>query len=249
MYRNIIFDLYGTLVDIRTDEYSLDFWRKAVQVFAMGGASFSPGELRTGYAKYVKRALRREHLKHLSYKYIDIDLLEVFRKLYKDKGIIAEEKLLRETASRFREASTEFIRLYDGAIELLDGLRDLKKRIFLLSNAQESFTIPELEKLGILGYFNGIMISSEEGVCKPQKQFFEMLLDRYHLDPNDCLMIGNDKNSDMKGAESVGIDGLYIHQDISPEVGDESEIHAKWKIMDGDVRKILTIITETEIEE
>ena len=179
MYRNIIFDLYGTLVDIRTDEYSVDFWRKAVQVFAMGGASFSPGELRTGYAKYVKRALRREHLKHLSYKYIDIDLLEVFRKLYKDKGIIAEDKLLRETAGHFREASTEFIRLYDGAIELLDGLRDLKKRIFLLSNAQESFTVPEMEELGILPYFDGIMISSEERVSKPQRQFFEKLLDKY----------------------------------------------------------------------
>ena len=60
MVRNVIFDLYGTLIDIRTDEFSLDFWRKAVQVFAMGGASFSPGELRTSYAKYVKRALRRE---------------------------------------------------------------------------------------------------------------------------------------------------------------------------------------------
>lgn len=59
MYQNIIFDLYGTLIDIRTDEFSLDFWRKAVQGFATGGASFSPGELRTAYTKYVKRALRQ----------------------------------------------------------------------------------------------------------------------------------------------------------------------------------------------
>ena len=248
MYRNIIFDLYGTLIDIRTDEYSIDFWRKAVQVFATGGASFSPGELRTSYTKYVKRAYRRQKLAHLNYKYLDIDLLQVFKQLYKDKNINADEMLLRDTARKFREDSTEYIQLYDGVIELLDGLRDAGKHIYLLSNAQESFTIPEMDELGILGYFDGIMISSEEGVCKPQRQFFEKLLEKYELNPKECLMVGNDKNSDMLGAKSAGIDGLYIHQEISPEVEDESEIHARWKIMDGDVRKILSCITEEQDE-
>ena len=242
MVRNVIFDLYGTLVDIRTDEFSLDFWRKAVQGFAMGGASFSPGELRTAYTKYVKRALRLERLKHPTYKHVDIDLLQVFRRLYADKEINADITLLRDTARRFRKDSTLFIRLYDGVIELLEGLRDAGKKIYLLSNAQESFTIPEMEELGILNYFDGVMISSEERVSKPQKQFFEKLLGKFSLDPKECLMVGNDKNSDMLGAKNVGIDGLYIHQEISPEVEDESEITARWKIMDGDVHKILPII-------
>ena len=242
MIRNVIFDLYGTLIDIRTDEFSLDFWRKAVQVFAMGGASFSPGELRTAYTKYVKRALRRERLKHPTWKHVDIDLLQVFRRLYADKEINADMTLLRDTAHRFRQDSTLFIQLYDGVIELLSGLRDAGKKIFLLSNAQESFTVPEMDELGILPYFDGILISSEERVCKPQKQFFEKLLERYALDPKECVMVGNDKNSDMLGAKGVGIDGLYIHQEISPEVKDESEVCARWKIMDGDVHKILPII-------
>lgn len=244
MYRNVIFDLYGTLVDIRTDEFSLDFWRKAVQVFAMGGASFSPGELRTAYTKYVKRALRHERLKHPTYKHVDIDLLHVFRRLYSDKGINADMTLLRDTARRFRKDSTLMIQLYDGVIELLDGLRDAGKKIYLLSNAQESFTVPEMDELGILSYFDGIMISSEERVSKPQRQFFEKLLDKYQLEPLDCIMVGNDKNSDMLGAKSVGIDGLYIHQEISPDVMDESEIYARYKIMDGDVHKILPYILE-----
>ena len=244
MYSNIIFDLYGTLIDIRTDEYSLDFWRRAVQVFAMGGASFSPGELRTAYAKYVKRASLREKLRHPSYKHLDIDLLEVFRKLYAIKGKHPDEVQLRDTAYKFRKASTEHIRLYDGVIELLEGLRSAGKRIFLLSNAQESFTVPEMDELGILKYFDGIMISSEERVCKPQRQFFEKLIERYRLNTRECLMVGNDMNSDMLGAEGAGIDGLYIHQDISPEVYDENEIHARWKIMDGDVHKILGYIIE-----
>ncbi len=82
------------------------------------------------------------------------------------------------------------------------------------------------------------MIRSQEKVCKPQQAFFERLIEKYRLDKKDCIMIGNDKNSDMMGAKQVGIDGLYIHQEISPPVEDESEICAKWKIMDGDVYKI-----------
>ena len=136
------------------------------------------------------------------------------------------------------------IRLYDGVIELLEGLKAAGRGVYLLSNAQESFTIPEMDELGILEYFDGIMISSEEKVSKPQKQFFSKLLERYRLDPKECLMVGNDKNADMLGAKNVGIDGLYIHQEISPEVKDESEVTAVYKIMDGDVRKILGYITQ-----
>ena len=238
MYRNYIFDLYGTLVDIRTDESSLDFWRKAVSVFATGKASYTPSELMNRYHKYVRSAQLREKLKHPTYKYIDIDLVEVFRRLYNDKGIKADVDLLRDTAKRFRKASTLKLGLYDGVIDLLESLKAADKRVYLLSNAQESFTLPEMEELDILKYFDGVMISSQEKICKPQRAFFDKLIDRYRLERSECLMIGNDKNSDMLGAKGACIDGLYIHQEISPPVEDESEICAKWKIMDGDVYKI-----------
>ncbi len=238
MYQNFIFDLYGTLVDVRTDEYSLNFWRRAVSVFAKGKASYTPSELMHRYHQYARFAQLREKLRHPAYKYIDIDLLEVFRRLYSDKGVKADVDLLRDTAKRFREASIEKLELYDGAVDLLESLKNADKKIYLLSNAQESFTLPEMEELDILKYFDGIVISSQEKVCKPQKAFFDRLIERYNLDREECLMIGNDKISDMLGAKGAGIDALYIHQEISTPVEDESEVYAKWKIMDGDVYKI-----------
>lgn len=238
MYRNYIFDLYGTLIDIRTDEYSLNFWRKAVSIFARGKASYSPSELMARYRKYVRYAKLREKLRHPTWKYLDIDLLDVFKRLYEDKGVKADVDLLRDTAKRFRKASTEKLCLYDGAEDLLQSLKAAGKRVFLLSNAQESFTVPEMEELDILKYFDGVMISSQERVCKPQKEFFDRLIEKYRLDRAESIMIGNDKYSDMMGAKRAGIDGLYIHQEISPPVQDESEICAKWKIMDGNVYQI-----------
>ena len=248
MYDNFIFDLYGTLIDIRTDEYSLSFWRKAVSIFAQGKASYSPGELKLAYRRHVRRALWRERLHHPTYRHRDIDLLEVFAALYADKGVTADRELLYDTARRFRKASTLKLRLYDGVLDLLDSLKRAGKGIYLLSNAQESFTVPELAEVGILDYFDGIMISSQERVCKPNRIFFDRLIDKYGLDRSQCLMIGNDKNSDMLGAKGAGIDGLYIHQEISPPVEDESEIEAKWKIMDGDVTRIKALVLPPEEE-
>ena len=248
MYRNIIFDLYGTLVDIRTDEYSLDFWRKAVSIFAEGRASYSPAELQRAYRRHVRRALWRERLHHPAYRHRDIDLLEVFAALYADKGIKADGRLLQDTARRFRKASTLKLRLYDGVTDLLDALRQHGKRIYLLSNAQESFTLPELHELGILDCFDGIMISSRERLCKPNRLFFDRLIERYHLNRSECLMIGNDNRADMIGAKNAGIDGLYIHQDISPAADSEDQIDAKWKIMDGNVYRIQELVLSAEAE-
>ena len=238
MYKNYIFDLYGTLIDIRTDESSLNFWRKAVSVFARAKASYTPGELNHAYKKYVRRELWKERLSHPMWHHRDIELLHVFARLYTNKGITPDRELLLDTADRFRAASTLKLELYDGVIDLLDALKAHGKKIYLLSNAQESFTMPELEQTGLLKYFDGIMISSQARVCKPEKRFFDALLTKYGLDPTECLMIGNDKNTDMQGAKNAGIDGLYIHQEISAPVESEDEICAKWKIMDGDVRKI-----------
>lgn len=238
VYKNVIFDLYGTLVDIRTDEEAPLFWSKVADIFSKKGAVYLPKELRQRYVRYCKEEKLKELIKRPYNRYLDIDLLHVFEKLYKHMGIRPTKAMLLETAKQFRKASIKHIRLYDGVRELLIFLKESNCRIYLLSNAQRSFTLPELEKVGILPYFDGILISSDLRVCKPSPIFFKALLKKYSLDPADCIMIGNDKISDMQGAKNVGIDGIYIHQDISPDIEEGEEIPCVYSVMDGDVTKI-----------
>ena len=89
--------------------------------------------------------------------------------------------------------------------------------MILLSNAQRVFTAPELEKLGILSYFDTVFISSDKGVKKPNPAFFNAMLTECGLDAKECLMVGNDETCDIGGAHKVGMDGFYIHTRISPE--------------------------------
>ena len=50
MYQNIIFDLYGTLVDIKTDESKQTFWEELSLFLSYNGAKYSYYELRNRYS-------------------------------------------------------------------------------------------------------------------------------------------------------------------------------------------------------
>ena len=123
---------------------------------------------------------------------------------------------MQNTALIFRTLSMSHIRLYPGAKDVLRELRERRKGVYLLSNAQSAFTMSELRKLGLSSCFDGVVLSSDVGVKKPDKAIFEHLLSKYRLDPEKCLMIGNDEEADMLGAASVGIAGRYVHTKQSP---------------------------------
>ena len=107
-----------------------------------------------------------------------------------------------------------------GAKKTLEGLRKRGARLYLLSNAQSCFTVPELRSLDLLdGVFDGIFLSSDFGVKKPAAAFFNAALERADLSASEILMVGNDPAADICGAASVGMESRYIHTWQSPPRG------------------------------
>lgn len=236
MYKNYIFDLYGTLIDINTDEWNDDLWEKMSVLYGYKGAHYSYNELNSEYDRLVgleKEAVRKAHPE---YKVIDIKIEKVFKKLFTQKGVKAAKAQVMFIAEAFRCYSTKYIKLYDGVIDLLDTLKSKDKKIYLLSNAQRSFTENELNMLGLTEYFDGICISSDEECSKPDFNYYKILFERYGLKKSESIMIGNDYLSDIGGAADFGIDSLYIHQSISPDIN--GELRSTYTVMDGDVYKI-----------
>lgn len=244
MYKNYIFDLYGTLIDINTDEWSIDIWEKMAIYYGYKGAHYTAEELNEEYGKLVEAEKKATHRRHKEYEVIDIKIDKVFKKLYNKKGVKVTKAAVEQTCAVFRCFSTKYIKLYDGVTEFLDALKANGKKIYLLSNAQRSFTANEMDMLGLTKYFDGICISSDEECSKPDSHYFEILFDRYGLEKNESVMIGNDYISDIKGAHDFGIDSLYIHQSISPEI--EGELLSNYKIMDGDVHKMKELLLKGE---
>ncbi len=218
-YRHCIFDLYGTLVDIHTDEDLPQVWERTAAFYSAHGAAYAPEELRCAWLRLLDGAqreaeapLRRDA--HEAYPELQLEL--IFRQLFLEKGIPASLALAVQAGQVFRRASTRYIRLYEGAKELLTGLRASGQGVWLLSNAQSCFTRMELEELGLLPFFDGILLSSDCGCKKPDPRFFRMLLEKFSIDPAQAIMVGNDGVCDILGAKAVGLDTLYIHSNLSP---------------------------------
>lgn len=236
MYKNYIFDLYGTLIDINTDEWCDDLWKKMAILYGYKGAHYTYDELKSEYLNLVSLEKVAVRKRHPEYNVVDIKIEKVFKKLFTQKGVKVTKAQVAFIAEAFRCYSTKYIKLYDGVTDLLDTLKAKGKKIYLLSNAQRYFTENELNMLGLTEYFDGICISSDEECSKPDSCYYKTLFDRYGLKKSESIMIGNDYISDIGGAAHFGIDSLYIHQSISPDI--EGELRSTYTVMDGDVYKI-----------
>lgn len=241
MWSDVVFDLYGTLVDIHTDEQNPVLWEKLAEHYRLFGADYDSKELHAAYDALVRqqeqglRRLRQDaHEAHP-----EIQIEEVFARLFEEKGVEADRKLVVRTSELFRWESTEYIRLYDGAEELLRTLRAAGKRLWLLSNAQAVFTRYELAQLGIEDCFDGIYLSSDYGVKKPDSSFFRVLLEAEGIIPTDAVMVGNDGICDILGAQQVGMSAIYIRSNISPA---EPLPAADVVLEEMDLRRVETIL-------
>ena len=216
MYKNIIFDLYGTLIDIKTDEDSSSFWHLITDFYKKNKANYKQDELKSTYL-FLCNKYKKKITKIKKTDYVDIELYFVFRKLYLLKKIHPTPKLVKETMNYFRIKSTKHIKLYDHVKELLALLTNKKCNLYVLSDAQRYFTIPEIKKLGINKYFKDIYISSIYRISKPNKDYFEILIDKHNLNKEETIYIGNDYNKDIIGARNANIKSIYVKSNLSPK--------------------------------
>ena len=213
-YTDLIFDLYGTLVDIHTEEDD-SVWEKTALYFGFYGAHYTGPALKQAFHTAMAA---REGQAGQSYEcFPDIPFELVMEELFRAKGAEQQAAALGVHAAQlFRILSTEYIQLYPQVPQALAYLREKGFRLWLLSNAQHVFTAYELEHLGLGSQLDGIYLSSDYGCRKPDGRFFRALLHEQHLDPARCLMIGTDRQTDIAGAQAAGLATLYMHTNLTP---------------------------------
>ncbi|MBK6371920.1 MAG: HAD-IA family hydrolase [Saprospiraceae bacterium] len=101
-----------------------------------------------------------------------------------------------------------------GTVEVFRKLKDLDLfKLYALSNwSAETFPIA-LNKFDFLHWFDGRLISGEEGMAKPNPDIWHLLRDRYGLEPSETLFIDDNKKKCGCGK----IPWLPCNSFISPE--------------------------------
>ena len=237
MYNNYIFDLYGTLIDIRTDEWADETWDKFAAWLLKQDIVYTGRELHHIYDEEVARLVGEAADDE-----VEIDIMPVFDKIMRTQEPLVTEEEVYKAAEQFRKISTKFIRLYPETEAVLSGLKKAGKKVYLLSNAQKAFTWQELTDTGIDKYFDDIFISSEVGYKKPSAGFMKALLDKHGLGIEESIMVGNDSTCDVAVADAVGMDAAYLRTEISPK--DDPTPDCKYVFEDGNIGHVLDILKE-----
>lgn len=255
MTNNYIFDFYGTLVDIHTDELKQLLWQKLVDIYQSFGVSYSLDEIKDSYSLLCQKEIKRmESL--TGYDYPEIDLLNVFGDLmlkedtntFVSKPKEERKQILFSIAKQFRNLSRDYIKLYPHTLEVLKTLKQRGNKVYLLSNAQISFTLDEINMVGLYDYFDKIYISSTYSMKKPQKEFLQLVIHENDLKKEETIMIGNEIQSDIEVAYLNDIQSVLLNTDHFSKETIEKQTQ-KYKnngyqpiiIDNGDIKEVLNI--------
>lgn len=115
----------------------------------------------------------------------------------------------------------ELIRVYDelwdqmvpgpvaGTPEILDELKSRNVPVYAITNFAADKFRQTARRFDFLNRFDGIVISGEERLVKPDPAIYRCLLDRYGLEAEVCLFI-DDSRANVEGALSVGMSGHHF---------------------------------------
>lgn len=203
VYRTVLFDGDNTLLDFDAAE------RQAVEK-TLAARGFDPTPERVRAYAQINRALWDALYRgEVEQGWL---VVERFRRL---------GKMLESTADpeawnlEYTDALGECGAMLPGALELLETLRP-HCAIALVTNGQQAVQRKRLRDHPMLPYLDGVFISQELGVRKPEAAFFQTAITALGADPGTTLVVGDDLLSDIQGAVNAGLDSLWY----APHGGD-----------------------------
>ncbi|MGI4021794.1 MAG: HAD family hydrolase [Janthinobacterium lividum] len=96
----------------------------------------------------------------------------------------------------------------EGSVEIFRNLKASGKyKIYALTNWSSELFPVALRNFEFLSWFDGIVMSGDEGIRKPEAAFFQILFDRYEVKPEDAVFI-DDNLRNIEAARKLGIQSI-----------------------------------------
>ncbi len=126
-------------------------------------------------------------------------------------------ELAKKIGEDFLYRTTMQTNLVEGAIETLEYLKSKNYTLSIISNGFIEVQYTKLRRSGLLPYFTNIFLSEEIGYQKPDMRFFQAVLEKLEAKPSDCLVVGDNLQTDIQGAQNANINSVYFtnHSEIS----------------------------------
>jgi putative hydrolase of the HAD superfamily len=213
--RAVAFDANGTLIEILTEDGMAQIFRAAGHFLAYQGVDLRRHQVRDLYFEIMK-----EQQSASSERYPEFDAAAIWRRIIADNmtdftRTLPSEKLAQMPlflAEMSRGISRRRLRLYPYVREMLDKLSQ-RFPLALVTDAQSTYARGELHKVGILAYFDPIIVSGDFGYRKPDERLFQFAVDGMGVAAENILYVGNDMHRDVYGAREAGMKTVMFNSD------------------------------------
>ena len=141
-----------------------------------------------------------------------------------DRGSLVEAQavaiICRRLPERLHDAAEKLVSHWDeplipvpGMYELIRELKSAGYGIYLLSNAslRQHEYWPRIEASQ---FFDGTLISADEGLMKPQPEIYRLILERFGLKAEESFFI-DDLPSNIEGAFYCNMPGAVFYNDVA----------------------------------
>lgn len=180
----VLLDMDGTLLDKHFDDY---FWETLV-----------PEE----YAR--RRGLTLEEARQ-----------EVFAAYKREEGTLNWTDIdfwsreLDLDIPALKESIRHLIEVHPDSEPFLQFLRQLGKKVALVTNAHYKTLDLKMTQVGLLSYFDVVVSSFDLGAPKEERRFWEMLAERLQFDPERTLLIDDNREA-LQAARDFGIRHVFF---------------------------------------
>ena len=213
--RAIAFDVNGTLIEIVTDEGAAEIFRAAAHFLTYQGIDLRRHELRDLYAGTLKRQQQESAEEHPEF-----DAVAIWRTIISDYQTDYTRRLPAEKlaqlplflAELYRGVSRRRLRLYPHVHRVLDLLHT-RFPLAVVTDGQSAYARAELHQVGLLGYFDPIVVSGDHGYRKPDRRLFHAAAAGMQVAPEHVLYVGNDMYRDVHGARQAGMITVMFDSD------------------------------------
>src|SRR6266700_2993051 len=209
----IVFDLNGTLVRILTEDGMDQIFRSAAHFLTYQGIDLRRHQVRDLYFQIMK-----EQQQASSQEYPEFDAVGIWRSII--------ERHMTDFTRTLPAGKLKQMPLF--LAEMSRGISRRRLGLYphaLVTDAQSAYARGELHQVGLLDYFDPIIVSGDHGYRKPDRRLFQFALEGMRVAAENALYVGNDMHRDIFGAREVGMktvmfdsdQGTKVHLDCVPD--------------------------------
>lgn len=196
-YKGLLIDLDNTLYSYQAAHQSaLEHCHKRLE--EMSSISFEKFQTKLEEAKnQIKSKLKGQAASHSRLLY--------FQRFFEIQSGQTLSSLTLEFEDIYWKSFLEAMQANSEAINFIKRAHEKGLTIGIVTDLTAQIQHQKIIKLGIANYIHYLTSSEEAGADKPDPQIYKIAMNKMACNSNEVIMVGDDYEKDIKGAENIGI--------------------------------------------